>query len=148
MISKGHVQVPVKINAWADSGIAPLVEALNEFPDLWTTSSCQGHADVAYVYFAFRGTAKHFAAFVGQFSCALGKRIHGDKEYRLTLEWTAGGEMPLGAIVARREVVPLLVTAIRQIAVNFVHKSPYRRGIHGRGLRNLRDHPDRQRSAR
>jgi hypothetical protein len=37
-----HRQVAVKVNAWADEGVAPLVEALSEFPGVLTLDSCQG----------------------------------------------------------------------------------------------------------
>ena len=36
-----HVQVPVRVNAWADQGIAPLVKALNRFPSIITDCSCE-----------------------------------------------------------------------------------------------------------
>ena len=37
-----HTEIPVKVTAWIDEGVAPLVEALNEFPQVVTLDSCQG----------------------------------------------------------------------------------------------------------
>jgi len=37
-----HREVPVKVNAWADEGIADLVSALSELEGLITLESCQG----------------------------------------------------------------------------------------------------------
>ena len=37
-----HHEVPVKVTAWVDEGIAPLVLALNELPGVQTLDSCQG----------------------------------------------------------------------------------------------------------
>ena len=49
-----HRQVWIKVNADVDAGIVRLVEALSSFPQLRTTSSCQGNpprgAEVTFVY--------------------------------------------------------------------------------------------------
>jgi hypothetical protein len=37
-----HHEVPVKVNAWVDEGIADLVSALSELDGLLTLESCQG----------------------------------------------------------------------------------------------------------
>jgi len=37
-----HKQVPVKVTAYVDEGIGPLVEVLNKFDGVQTTQSCQG----------------------------------------------------------------------------------------------------------
>jgi hypothetical protein len=42
--------VPVKINAFVDEAIAPVVRALNRFPRLVTTASCEGAGGVAFQY--------------------------------------------------------------------------------------------------
>jgi tRNA(Phe) wybutosine-synthesizing methylase Tyw3 len=53
-ITNNHKQVWIKVNAHVDTGIVRLVEALSSFPQLRTTSSCQGNpprgADVTFVY--------------------------------------------------------------------------------------------------
>jgi hypothetical protein len=36
-----HREVPVKVNAWADEGIAELVSVLSELDGLTTLESCQ-----------------------------------------------------------------------------------------------------------
>lgn len=37
-----HREIPVKVNAFVDEGIAPLVVALNEFGGVVTVDSCEG----------------------------------------------------------------------------------------------------------
>ncbi|MGA9452942.1 MAG: hypothetical protein WBW41_16550 [Verrucomicrobiia bacterium] len=143
---KKHSEIRVKVNAWVDRGVAPLVDALNLFDGLWTTSSGEGHGQFAHVHFGYARPSNNFADFMERLSSELGERVPADNEYRLALEWVGGGKRPLGAIVARREVVQLLSKAIRQIAVSFDHTSPYRRGIRGTRLRSLRDRRFRQRS--
>lgn len=49
---EAHAQVPVKVNAMVDEGIAQLVEALSAVPGLVTLESCQGgNGRDAYVIF-------------------------------------------------------------------------------------------------
>src|SRR6516164_1098222 len=53
-VRNNHRQVWIKVNADVDAGIVRLVEALSSFPQLRTTSSCQGNpprgAEVTFVY--------------------------------------------------------------------------------------------------
>lgn len=55
-----HSEIPVKVNAWVDAGVAPLVEALSEFENVWTLASCEDDQSEArrgaYVMFAYEGT--------------------------------------------------------------------------------------------
>ena len=47
-----HKEVPVKVNAFVDEGIADLVQALSEMPGLVTMESCQGgDGHDAYVFY-------------------------------------------------------------------------------------------------
>jgi tRNA(Phe) wybutosine-synthesizing methylase Tyw3 len=36
-----HQEIPIKVTAWVDEGIAPLVAALNEHPAVVTLDSCR-----------------------------------------------------------------------------------------------------------
>lgn len=45
-----HKETSVKVNAWVDRGVAPLVQALNEFPQVYTLQSCEGPAEVTFTY--------------------------------------------------------------------------------------------------
>lgn len=49
-----HREVPVKVNAWVDEGIADLVSALSEIDGLITLESCQGDADEREAFVIFR----------------------------------------------------------------------------------------------
>ena len=94
-VLRNHVEVPVKVNAWVDKGVMPLVSALNEFKEVWTTDSCEGEGDFAYVHFAHCGSPEDFFDFLQQLSRKMGLKIAADNEYRFTLEWVAGSERPL-----------------------------------------------------
>jgi hypothetical protein len=49
-----HQEVPVKVNAWVDAGIADLVSALSEIDGLVTLESCQGDAARRNAFVMFR----------------------------------------------------------------------------------------------
>ncbi len=54
-----HRDVPVKVNAWVDEGIADLVSALSEFDGIVTLESCQGGSQSgAWVCFRY-GSSRH-----------------------------------------------------------------------------------------
>jgi hypothetical protein len=36
-----HAEIPIKVNAWVDEGVAPLVAALNELENVVTVASCE-----------------------------------------------------------------------------------------------------------
>jgi hypothetical protein len=60
-----HVEKLVKVNAPVDEGIAEVVEALNAFPKLYTTDSCQGRDDGwAFVWFRYGDTAQETVDFL------------------------------------------------------------------------------------
>jgi hypothetical protein len=90
-----HQEVPVKVTAWVDEGIAPLVLALNELPGVQTLDSCQGSTQrPAHVFFAHRGDAKTAAAFAADLGAALAP--HDDAaDYTLTAEWRPGTDQPV-----------------------------------------------------
>jgi len=49
-----HHEVPVKVNAWVDEGIADLVAALSELEGLITLESCQGDVGRHDAFVIFR----------------------------------------------------------------------------------------------
>jgi hypothetical protein len=50
-----HPEVPIKVTAWVDEGVAPLVAALNSLDGVMTLDSCQGDSEKgAYVLFRYR----------------------------------------------------------------------------------------------
>jgi hypothetical protein len=142
-----HIEVPVKVNAWVDSVVAPLVEALNEFPNIWTTSSCEGHNGFAHVTFAYRGEVEEFSALVKNLSIRLRLKVQTERAYRILLEWVAGGERPLGTLLVHRDDIQTLAAVIRRTA-NGDQTNQSRYGSRGIKPRNSTSHPTRRRSAR
>ena len=125
----GHKEVPIKVNVWADSGVAPVVLALNEFPNVETLDSCEGIAEKgAYVYFrccgnSFEPRAKETLDFVFQLSLALRSHPNPLTDYRLRLEWMASDE-PMAEIVTQRDNIGALAEKISLFAASLTnHKN-------------------------
>ena len=103
----------VKVNAFVDEGVAPLVEALNQFEKVETIDSCQGYGGrPACVYFRFRGTPREFLTFLQGLSVNLGTRLDSCCDYSLRAEWLAGAKEPRGQLWARLDYVPRLAEAL------------------------------------
>jgi len=114
-----HAEVPVKVTAYVDAGIAPLVAALNEFPNVLTLDSCEeSRSDSrAYVCFGVRGEPSEAFAFVQHLSSELGSRLRPCCEYCLQLEWGAGAEHPMARLTVQRDYVPTLARGIAEVAL-------------------------------
>ncbi len=114
-----HEQVWVKVNAQADRGIAPLVQALNEFQGVMTVSSCEGDADhEAYVSFTAGEDWQRTGDFIQRLSAALGQApgLCDRATFALCLEWYLGGKTPVAYLRMPTHHVPLLAAAVRDAA--------------------------------
>jgi hypothetical protein len=115
----GHREIPVKVTAWVDEGVATLVLALNEWPDVETCGSCEnGPKGGAYVLFRARGdNGKQLAADLA----AVLTKGDPDGEWLIRAEWrpTHGAGEPLLELACPTERVGLtarLVSASRRTA--------------------------------
>lgn len=92
-----HPEVPIKVNAWVDAGVAPLVEALSEFEDVWTLSSCEQDQSgqltpyAAYVMFRYQGSGSRAAVFGAELVESLGDST----PFCLQTDWRAGNDGPV-----------------------------------------------------
>jgi hypothetical protein len=95
----GHHEIPVKVTAWVDEGVAPLVAALNEIEDVVTLDSCQGdHEHPASVFFSHRGDTQENALFAADLAASLGPHDEA-ADYTLTAEWRPGTDEPIFRLV-------------------------------------------------
>lgn len=105
-----HTEVPVKVNCWVDRGIAPLVDVLNEFEDVWTLDSCENDRSElrrgAYVMFAYRGPNPD--GFTAEIASLTRERVAG----HLVVEWHAGDSEPVLTLSCMPEQVPDLSRAL------------------------------------
>ena len=116
-----HVQTLVKVNAQVDKGIAPLVEALNAYPGVFTTSSCEGRKHQnAYVAFDVGDAHRQeLVAFVNTLSSALGQDDKvNDLPFTLSVEWYAGGNTPNAYLHVPRQHIHALADAIRSASAS------------------------------
>jgi hypothetical protein len=110
----GHAQVPVKVNAQVDAGIADVVSLLNQIEGLQTIESCQGDSErrSAYVYFWY-GDWEEVARFVFEsLEPCLCSEIRTD--YNISVEVFAGSR-PVGKLEFRPEATAAVASVLKQI---------------------------------
>jgi hypothetical protein len=145
-----HAQTLVKVNAQVDKGIAPLVEALNECPGVFTTGSCEGRErENAYVAFDVGGDKNKLISFVESLSSALGGDSRScDVSFTLSVEWYAGGKSPNGYLRLPRRHIHALAEAIHSAAAAVAtDASRHRRSGSSRGRECTEPRRSRRRSA-
>jgi hypothetical protein len=106
-----HREIPVKVTAWIDEGVVPLVLALNGFPGVMTLDSCQGDPGQrpASVFFCLRGETVTFAERLAATLTRFADRC----DYTLTVEWRAGADEPIFRLVCPAAHVCVLADAVR-----------------------------------
>jgi hypothetical protein len=94
-----HREIPVKLTAWVDADVAPLVMALDGIADVMTLDSCQGGPDTpAYVFFRHRGDGRKAALFAAELAAVLSPH-EAAADYVLTAEWRPGADEPVFRLV-------------------------------------------------
>lgn len=113
-----HEQVITKVNIPVDRGVRPLVDALNEFPNVITVESCEGKdGEDAYVSFRVGDDWHELGEFTENLSGGLGADPElGDAYFSLSVEWYAGGDSPLGYLRVPGQHVDAVADAIRRAA--------------------------------
>jgi hypothetical protein len=109
---RDHEEIPVKVTAWIDRGVAPVVEALNAFGHVLTVDSCEcDERQAASVLFRVRGNADDATGFASRLASTLNGRS-SDVSYLLQAEWRPGEDEPLLALSCPPDQVPLLANLI------------------------------------
>ena len=110
-----HREVPVKVTAWVDEGIADLVAALDAVAEVVTLSSCQeGQDGLARVSFCTHDeemlydTVSRIAGIVGR-----GRR----ESVSLSLWWGADDAPPVADLACPPGLVPAVAETLRFSAV-------------------------------
>jgi hypothetical protein len=110
MRSQCHTELLVKVNAWVDQNVAPLVEVLNELDSVVTLESCESGDDGwAWVRFtthsprALRSTVEAVAASL----CGL------DLPTAVSIEWWYGGTTPSALLKCAPDAIRDTADAIR-----------------------------------
>lgn len=122
----GHTEVPVKVTAWVDEGVADLVLALNQFEDVVTLDSCEGDWDQGpYVLFRCRDDGVSFAAALARTLAEHDRPI----DYLLGLEWRAGDDEPLMRLTCPPQTTSALAHALNACRTTALdggrfHKAP------------------------
>lgn len=108
-----HREIPMRVNAWVDEGIAPLVKALNDFDtNLLTVDSCERDQNGA-AYVAFLAKCGSLSEMVQRLSVAAG----GGHKATWCVEWFDGSEEPIAQIRVDPKAIGSLAAAISRSAV-------------------------------
>lgn len=109
-----HQQVPVKVKAFVDKGIAQLVTILNEFDGVMTFSSCEGRfgrwREDAHIYLYYGEPFNEDYLATSHFAAKLAKVLAQNKAYdvEVRLEWTGDKDAPFVSIMIPAEQVELV----------------------------------------
>lgn len=108
-------KISVKVDAWVDEEVAPLVLALSCFEGVVTIGSGAGAGgagtgeEEAYVRFRFEGSSRESAVFASD----LGGRLRAAAvEYRLAAEWADGEREPVLSLSCPAERIEQLTGAL------------------------------------
>lgn len=110
-----HTEVPVKVNAWVDQGVAELVAALNEVNGVVTLDSCEcDPAGEAHVYFTTHGDG--VTLFDAAAEVSEGLKGADDCEAVVAVEWWYGSATPTGRLRCRPADVPAVAERLLSYA--------------------------------
>lgn len=113
----GTRAVRVRVNTWVDELVAPLVEALNDFPDLMTLDSSGQPNGPAWVTFSHRDDSPEgILGFIQAIAAELQQRLGSDSGCRVGLQWEVGGGRSLAKIEAPAAAVGGLSHALTEMA--------------------------------
>ena len=107
----------VKVNAWVDESIAPLVKALSYF-DVIILDSFGGNTDrstPAYVAFRYRGTEFEALSFISSIAKAIREAI-GLYDCVLSVRWKAIEDGPFLRIALQRARIQAVADCIESYA--------------------------------
>ena len=117
-----HKQVIARVNTHLDCGVAGVVRALSEFPELQTTESCEGPPDapawVAFLYGShWADPWRPLAEFVlGYFGPGLARSVGNSA--RVSIRVTESSHI-IGEMVVEKERMADVESAIRSLAKEF-----------------------------
>ena len=112
-----HEEIPIKVNAWIDRGIVPLVAALNDLDGVMTLSSCEGSEDKqAHVYLCYYDSAEKTVALTYRLAVALHTHVGERVEYTLSVEWRNGNDQPMIILNLSPGGIPLVAEAVKKMA--------------------------------
>lgn len=112
-----HEQVPVRVRAFVDRGVAPLVEALTTLENVVTLDSCQGtdmsDGVLACVYFDLgASTASNWYVLASVVGWIAARCREAGVEALVRLEWAGSNDRPRGVLVVPPSEVTRAAAAV------------------------------------
>ena len=118
---RAHKEIQVKVNAFVDEGVAPLVLALNSIEGVITLDSCERDATSgeASVYFQYGTDWQGLASLVEALSRAL-RSLNLCCGFSVSLEWLGSNDRPRAHLSVKPEHMADVAAAIRPEALTAV----------------------------
>ena len=111
-----HKQVPVRVTAFVDEGIAPIIQILNDIDGICTFSSCEGikGKECAHVYFDFGQYLPNHSLRLAKLATKLAKILSANGLYDVDvlLEWTGDKDNPFIAIEFESQYIKQIAKAL------------------------------------
>lgn len=128
-----HTEVAVRVTAWVDEGVAPLVGALNTDCRIVSLASCQeGDDGFAYVEFT-SAREEDLRTVVGSVVAALGQL--DECPASLSLTWWYGSDAPVASVRCPPADVARVASHLAG-AASCVRRTPFPRGTPDREPRS------------
>ncbi len=105
-----HQEIPIKLTAWIDQGVVPLVEALDASKTFDVARREDDGIQGAYVLFRLRGTSDQATGFASGLAADLNSEE--GVSFLLQAEWRPGESEPLLTLSCPPDQVPLVANVV------------------------------------
>jgi hypothetical protein len=120
-----HKQARVKVNAYVDEKIAPVVEAMSKLDSVVTFCSCEDSGNgVASVYFFYKEEYGNWLG-IGEICATLSKALNEFEYARISVEWQPGSSAyPKGRFEFETDTAEEVAEAIKELLINQLQCTP------------------------
>jgi hypothetical protein len=127
-----HEEVPVRVTAYADRGVSRLVEVLNRFDGLWSSSSCEGDninpAQIQLRYGVQQGDYRPVCAVANKLALAVADELDSRNGVRwadfnvcVAVQWCGNLRWPFISVELPHKHIGLATSAFSAVRRRFSH---------------------------
>jgi hypothetical protein len=113
-----HKQVCVKVNAYVDEKIAPVIEAMAELDSVVTFQSCEDSNNMARIWFFYKEEYDNWRG-LGEICETLSKALVAFEYATISVEWNSGSAThPRGYFEFETDTADEIAKAIKKLLEN------------------------------